>query len=204
VCTYLAVTRMNMTWSQVVLVLLPVVVGAVIGCVPTIMVERSRHRTTIRTRWDTALEEAAAEFAATVRRILDLTESPPMATEKSIELVRGEHGRLQQLMAEIRLLAAPPLQLAARRVVRHAWALRVFAETDTDPHGPGSPAELPRERALTSLFDFYAAARRQLQVPHADQLVPLNPAADVEHKHRRRVLRAKGGDPDDQRELGDE
>ena len=170
---------MNGTWSQLTIVLVPVVVGAVIGVVPTLLVEWSRTRAELRTRWDATLEEVCAEFVMTVRRILELTEAAHGPTVGSVESVRQEHGRLQRHMAEIRLLAGPELQLAARHVVRHAWALQVAFEAGADPRADDYPAANPRERTLAGLFDFYLAVRKQLQVPDADRLVPLNPPLDT-------------------------
>jgi hypothetical protein len=169
---------MNATWSQLTLVLFPVVVGAVIGVMPTILVEWSRGRAKLRTRWDAALEEVCADFVAALRRILELTETAPSPTEHLIESVRSEHGRLQRHLAEIRLLAGPEVQLAARHAVRHAWALQTTFVTGVDPRANDYPAAGPRERALSSLFAFYLAARKQLRVPDANRVVPLNPPLD--------------------------
>ena len=63
---------MHSTWSQLTIVLIPVVVGAAIGVVPTLLVEWSRTRAELRTRWDASLEEVCADFVATVRQILEL------------------------------------------------------------------------------------------------------------------------------------
>ena len=172
---------MQATWTQVALVLLPVVVGAAIGVVPTIFMEQARARATLRTRWDANLRETCAEFAATARRLLELAEEASYAQDgtqrqAAADATRGEHGRLQALMAEVRLLAGVPVQMAARQVVRHAWALQVLASTGADPRADVFDKHEPRERVLGALFDFYRAARRQLQVHDADGLAPINPA----------------------------
>jgi hypothetical protein len=189
---------MNATWFQMALVLLPVVVGAMISVAPTILIERSRVRTTLRTRWDADLEEICADFAATARRILDLAErSPDAAAEDYTESIRGEHGRLQRLMAEIRLLAGGPVQSAARRVVRHSWALQMSATMGVDPREIDYPGESPRERTLSSLFDFYRTVRRQLRVPDAADLVAVNPLISDRAVHP--TVDAGGGRADDHR-----
>jgi hypothetical protein len=172
---------MSTTWADVALVLLPVVVGAVVSVVPTLFLERQRDRAGLRTRWDPTLEQVCASFAAGVRRIVDLAQVQSEGLRQSAAALREEHVELQRLMAEIRLLAAPPVQLAARRVVRHAWALQAHTLTGIDPRAADFPALSPRERTLSSLLDFYLAARRQLQIPDAANLVPLNPPIDDEH-----------------------
>jgi hypothetical protein len=167
---------MTTGWPQVVLVLLPVLVGAAVGAVPTIAIERFRIRTTLDTRWDAALHQTCAQFAVTARRLIDLAESLPSMTDAggrrdTVATMTRERGRLQVLMAEIRLLADVRVQLAARRVVRHTWAVQQAATTP----GPGADCAAPRERALITMFEFYHAVRRQLRVPEADELAPLNP-----------------------------
>lgn len=165
---------MHTTWTQVILVLLPVVVGAAIGMVPTIFLERARLRAALRTRWDPTLQQRCAEFAATARRLLELSEEMQQDANRDAAM-RAEHARLQTLMAEVRLLAGVPVQLAARQVVRHGWALRVTASAGTDPRAGDFGGREPRERVLEALFDFYRVARRELQVRDAGGLAPLNP-----------------------------
>jgi hypothetical protein len=182
-------SAMSTTWTQMILVLLPVVVGAAIGVVPTAVVERARRRAEMRTRWDTALQKSCVEFTASARRVVDLSEQfgqPPSAARTvTADDLRQEHSRLQTLMAEIRLLAGEQVQLAARLVVRHAWALYVMTVTGSDPRS-SEYDHPPRARVIESLFTFYLAARRQLMVPDADGLPPLNPATDAPVHHVRR------------------
>jgi hypothetical protein len=169
---------------EVVTVLLPVLVGAGAGAVPAVLVERSRHRIVLDTRWDVAIQSASANFAASARTLLDLAEQHAKAgvaeQEEVLERMKTERGRLQVRMAEVRILTDDRVQLAARRVVRHTWALQVLLTTGTDPRVTDFPGTPPRERALSSLFDFYRAVRRQLRVPDAGGLAPLNPPAHGE------------------------
>jgi hypothetical protein len=92
-----------------------------------------------------------------------------------VDAMRSEHRRLQALMAEVRLLAGVPVQLASRQVVQHTWALRVLMSTGTDPRAGDFSSQGPRNRVLGALFDFYRTTRRQLQVNDADGLAPMNP-----------------------------
>jgi hypothetical protein len=170
-------------WGQNASVLLPIMIGAVAGAVPTVMIERMRHRTALGTRWDAAIQGTCADFAACARTILDLAEHHATLDDEDASAVlkqmRQERSRLQVLMAEVRILADEPVQLAARRVVRHAWALQVMAATGVDPRVGDHPADPPRDRSLAALFDFYRAVRRQLRVPDAGDLTPLNPPDEV-------------------------
>ncbi|WP_229074981.1 hypothetical protein [Actinoplanes sp. DH11] len=164
---------------KAVMVLLPVLVGAAAAAVPTVLVERSRQRVVLDTRWDVAIQNVSANFATSARALLDLAEQHAKASEAEqkevLERMTMERGRLHMLMAEVRILTDHRVQLAARRVVRHTWALQALLATGTDPRATDFPYAGPRERTLSSLFDFYRAVRRQLRVPHADELASLNP-----------------------------
>lgn len=170
---------MTTGWSQALLVLLPVLVGAAAGAVPAIAIERSRVRTTLDTRWDAELHQTCAQFAVTARLLIDLSEALPRVIDgegqrDAVATMVRERGRLQVLMAEIRLLADMRVQLAARQVVRHTWAVQQAAITA----GPAADCVAPRERALAGMFEFYRAVRHQLRVPEDDELAPLNPPAE--------------------------
>lgn len=153
---------MEDTWTKAVLALLPVLVGAGIGIVPTLILERWRHAATLRTRWDQTLQTICAQFAACVRRLLDVAEDP---ADHAAELDE-EHRRLQVHMAEIRIVGGPEVQTAARSLVSATYAVQQTAGTPE--------ARAARERTLAALFEFYRAARRQLKVPMADELAPMN------------------------------
>ncbi|GAA2632109.1 hypothetical protein GCM10010399_75500 [Dactylosporangium fulvum] len=169
---------MTLTWAQVIIVLLPVLVGAFIGIVPTLLVERAKQRAALRTRWDATIHTSCAQFAAAVRRILNLAEQFDHSTvdaerDDLLSKIRDEHTRLQLFMAEIRLLADVPVQLAARAALTHTFVLylRLAGAAAAEE---GTPVEA-RQRALASLFDFYRAVRVQLRVPDPQELAPMNP-----------------------------
>ncbi|MEH0841188.1 hypothetical protein V6U81_02185 [Micromonospora sp. CPCC 205711] len=170
---------MGDTWTKLLIPLIPVVVGAGIGFLPTLMLEKFRASAALRTRWDITLHTACAKFAACTRRIVDISEeaAPDLDADQRRTLQQEldrEHRTLQELMAEVRLLGNRATQEAARAVVRDAWALRTEALTGADPRKEEFGDFTPRSRTLDGLLAFYAAARRQLQVPEAADLIPLN------------------------------
>lgn len=156
---------MEDTWTKALLALLPVLVGAGIGIVPTLYLERFRARAALRTRWDQTRQVVSAQFAACVRRIVDIAEEPG---DHAAEL-DAEHRQLQIHMAEIRIVGGREVQGTARELISATFALQNTAGTPQ--------AKEARERTLTALFGFYRAVRRELQVPDADDMVPLNPSA---------------------------
>jgi hypothetical protein len=167
-------------YRQMVLVLLPVIVGAGLAVVPTLLVERVRQRATLLTRWDPALHTACAEFAATARRVLRLSNriagQPASADTRSALILEiyDEHARLSGLMEQIWLLSRPDLQRATRLVIRHAAALRQYAISGTDPYGDDSTPP-PEPRFNDAIIDFYRAARRELQIQNADDIASRDP-----------------------------
>jgi hypothetical protein len=164
------------TWTKALLVLLPVLAGAVIGIFPMLLLERLRAAAALRTRWDDTLHKLCAQFAACTRRIIDIAEDhEPATSDITRQHLDEEHRQLQVLMAEVRLLGNAQVQSAARMVVRDSWALRMEVVTGTDPRSGDFPGRPPRARTLDGLFAFYLAARTQLQVPNADDLAPVNP-----------------------------
>jgi hypothetical protein len=172
---------MNAGWPQATVVFLPMLFGAIVGAVSTFVIERSRVRMTFHTRWDATLHATCAQFAVSARRLIDLAEglSEPADADlmrDAVAIMVRERRRLQVLMAEIRLLADVRVQLAARGVVRHTWAMQQAATTGV---GPPASGDCARESALAGLFEFYRAVRRQLRVPQAAELAPLNPPAEV-------------------------
>jgi hypothetical protein len=168
------------TWKGMLLALIPVVVGAGLGVLPAIFLDRWRASAALRIRWDQTLQTVCAKFAACARRIIDISENirPDLPPGRLSELEREidvEHRALQELMAEVRLLGDKATQAAARHVVRDSWALRTQALTGNDPQSANAGGVEPRTRTLNGLLGFYLAARRQLRVPGAGELEPLNP-----------------------------
>jgi hypothetical protein len=64
---------MSASFGQIAIVLLPVVVGAAAGLVPTWLIERARHNAAIRTRWDATLQTACSDFATAANWVLRLS-----------------------------------------------------------------------------------------------------------------------------------
>jgi hypothetical protein len=162
---------MEDTWTKALLALLPVLVGAGIGIVPTLLLERFKTQAALRTRWDQTRQTTCAQLAACVRRIVDVAEEPGDHAEE----LDGEHRQLQIHMAEIRIVGGFEVQATARSLVGTTFALQKTAGT--------AEAVQARKRTLTALFEFYRAVRRELQVPEADELAPMNPPPSPEVVH---------------------
>jgi hypothetical protein len=103
-----------------------VVVGAIIGFVPTYAMDVRRERSLLRSRWDSPLFDLCSEFASAARGLQELclrqaSGDPDARLEDEIN---EEHRKLRTLSERLRLLGDVELQSAVRWVVRHAYAVR--------------------------------------------------------------------------------
>lgn len=151
-------------------------------------VQWSREREDRKEQWererqdrlDDSLRVLCSDFAAAARELLHLARrlqrsSNPGAQRKRIDDV---HLRVRSLNEQIRLLANREVQRTAQTVVHHAYAVRaVIAEQRPDERFAvyGEPVNT---RYLDAVRDFYKAVRKQLGVPEAEELAPLQFAAD--------------------------
>jgi len=171
--------------------LVTVLFGAVIGFIPNYLLERRRESALLRTRWDSALFQLCSEFTASARGLDELAEQYARRREAGTddldiaERIAAEHQRLRSLGEQIRLLGSQEVQLAARWVVRHAYAVREEAEGRSDPRADEFPARMPRDRFRDALDALYLAARAQLRVTDAELVASREPilrTAPVKHR----------------------
>ncbi len=117
-----------------------VIVGAIIGFVPTYVIDVRRERA-LRSRWDSPLFELCSEFASTVRGMQELclrrmTSEPDGHLSDEIGI---EHQKLRTLSERLRLLGGLELQSAVGWIVRHAYAVREVSEGRADPEAGRVP-----------------------------------------------------------------
>lgn len=163
-----------MAVSTLEIAIVPVIVGAIIGFVPNYVMDVRRERSLLRSRWDSPLFELCSEFASTARGFQELClrkakgETDPQLDDD----INEEHRRLRTLSERLRLLGDLDLQLAARWIVRHAYAVREVAEGRPDPRKEEFPDLSPNHRLGEALQSFYVAARHQLQVINPKAIAP--------------------------------
>jgi hypothetical protein len=163
-----------MTGTTLEIAIVPVVVGAIIGFVPSFVMDVRRERSLRRSRWDSSLFELCSEFASTARSLQELC-LRRAKTETDTRLnddIAEEHQRLRTLSERLRLLGDLDLQNTARWIVRHAYAVREVAEGRPDPREAEFPGQSPVQRLGEALLSFYAAARTQLQVINPKAVAP--------------------------------
>jgi hypothetical protein len=143
-----------------------VVAGAIIGFVPSYLMDVRRERSMIRSRWDNSLFELCSDFASTARGLqeLCLRQVGNETDARLTEVIDEEHRRLRVVSERLRLLGDLELQLAVRLIVRHAYAVREVSEGRPDPRRDQFPGQSPHQRFGEAMQNFCVAARKQLQV----------------------------------------
>jgi hypothetical protein len=151
-----------------------VIVGAIIGFVPSYLTDVRRERSLLRSRWDNSLFELCSDFASTARGLqeLCLRQVSSETDARLSEAIDEEHRKLRALSERLRLLGDLELQLAVRWIVRHAYAVREVSEGRPDPRRDEFPGQSPHQRFGEALQSFYVAARKQLQVINPSAIAP--------------------------------
>jgi hypothetical protein len=163
--------------AQLVITLITLAAGALLGVIPTYLLERSKQRATLLTRWDEALYHLCAEFAGTARQLMHVAGrlKEDLDRDSCLAQIDDLHRHLRALREQIRLIGSAEVQSYARLVQRHAYWMRVTAEGGTDA-GASAYGGMPADRRVAAeLYRFYAAARRQLRVPNPNELAPDDP-----------------------------
>ncbi|MDT7729203.1 MAG: hypothetical protein QOI21_5779 [Actinomycetota bacterium] len=151
---------MSIIGSAVLLLL-----GAIIGFVPNLLLERTKQRHAVRTRWDVPLFELCKQFTASARQVVHLARRLDRAPDRpsQVEKLDEKHAELRGLSEQVRLLGSSELQEAARLVIHHCYAVRATAEGQPDARAKDY-ADPPEKRMKDAIRAFLIASRRQLGV----------------------------------------
>ncbi|MCP2340495.1 hypothetical protein [Actinomadura rupiterrae] len=163
--------------TQAALTLLPVTAGALIGFVPTYLTERRRERETLKKRWDEPLHQLCSETAVRVRKILRGRNAVKYAEgdrDTALREMAEDLHLLSLLVEQIRLLGSRDLQIAARWMLRHAYAVVTETRDGSDPRAAEYPNP-PYERLVEAVQQFRIEARRQLRVETPEDIAPEEP-----------------------------
>lgn len=155
------------------------VAGAAVGFVPTYLLELSKQRHALRTRWDVPLFELCKEFTGTARQLVHLAGRVDQGDDSAAQLALAEekHRELRALFEQLRLIGDERLQESARLIIHHCYAVRMVAEGKPDPRATDYPDTTPEGRVADVTQAFYAAARKQLGVRDPD-IILRDPLSD--------------------------
>ncbi|WP_157429618.1 hypothetical protein [Actinomadura oligospora] len=163
--------------TQAALTVLPVTAGALIGFVPTYLMERRREREALRKRWDEPMHQLCSETVVCVRKILyGRNQVKYSDADKDVVLseMEDDYQRLPLLVEQIRLLGTRDLQVAARLMLRHAYAVRLEARGEPDPRAD-EYSKIPYERLVDAVQQFRVEARKQLRVETPEEIAREEP-----------------------------
>lgn len=130
----------------------------------------SRMVADIQARWDAALLERSTEFVSAARSLRHHAEEFGGSKAQSWHRERLDEAQeqLRVLSEQLRLVGNTRVQVAARRVVHHAYAVRVEGEEGHDPRAADYPGQEPVSRLNDALREFDRAVRVQLHARDAE------------------------------------
>ena len=167
-----------MSWLAPLTGFLGAVAGAALAGFVAWRTSSSRMAADIQARWDAALLERSTDFVTAARSLRHHAERFARSADKDGRRIRLDDAQeqLRTLSEQLRLVGSSRVQVAARRVVHHAYAVRVEGEEGRDPRSEEYPGQQPIARLNDALQEFHRAVRAQLRapdpedVPHDDDL----------------------------------
>ncbi|WP_040829689.1 hypothetical protein [Nocardia jiangxiensis] len=155
------------------------IAGAAIGFIPTYLLEPSKQRHALRTRWDVPLFELCKQFTGTSRQLVHLATRVDETDDNAaqLSLIEEKHRELRALFEQLRLIGGKQLQESARLIIHHCYAVRAVAEGKPDPRATDYPGMTPTAPVADVTQAFYTAARNQLGVRDPD-IILQDPSLD--------------------------
>jgi len=119
-----------MTWLAPLTGFLGAVIGASLAGLVAWRTNSSRMAADIQARWDAALLDRSTEFVSAARSLRHHAEQYLRSADQDARRVKLDEAQeqLRALSEELRLVGSRRVQVAARRVVHHAYAVRVQGE----------------------------------------------------------------------------
>ena len=127
----------------------------------------------IQSKWDAALLERSTDFITAARSLRHHAERYGRTADKDGRRVRLDEAQeqLRILSGQLRLVGTRRVQVAARSVVHHAYAVRVEGEEGRDPRSDEYPDRKPIRRLSDALQEFSRAVRVQLRAPDPEDVI---------------------------------
>ena len=149
------------------------VLGAALAGFVAWRTSNSRMAADIQARWDAALLERGTDFVTAARSLRHHSERFARSADKDGRRVRLDEAQeqLRTLSEQLRLVGSRRVQVAARSVVHHAYAVRIEGEEGRDPRGEEYPDQKPIGRLNDALQEFHRAVRVQLHASDPEDVV---------------------------------
>lgn len=149
------------------------VVGAALAGLVAWRTNSSRMAADIQARWDAALLERGTDFVTATRSLRHHAERFQRSADQTARRTKIDEAQeqLRVLSEQLRLVGDSRVQVAARRVVHHAYAVRVQGGEGRDPRAEDYPDQDPISRLNDALQEFHRAVRAQLRAPDAEDVL---------------------------------
>ena len=148
-----------------------VVVGAIVGLLPAVIVERIRANDARLSRTRDLVLDRATDFARAARRLRARSEAyRDDPSDVVLQSIVTAHEDLWVAFECLVVVAGIDVQEAAREVLHHAWSVRAQYVDGVDPRAERYPGTSPTDRLVASLRPYYVAVRRDLGVPEPDHM----------------------------------
>jgi hypothetical protein len=164
-----------------------IVVGAIVGAIPTLLNEKRKERHALRVRWDAPLYELCKEYVAVVRQFVHMVARIDRhgSDGEYVRQIDELHARLRSLSKQIFLLGDRAVQESAREIEHHAYWVRRTAEGGNDERLSHYHNVAARDRLDIEMTRFYQSARSQLGVSMPSDVAPdadISRRADVDRR----------------------
>jgi hypothetical protein len=161
------------SWLAPLTGFLGAVVGASLAGFVAWRTNNQRMAADIQARWDSALLERSTDFVTAVRSLRHHAERFARSADKGGRRAHLDEAQeqLRTLAVQLHLVGSRRVQVAARRVAHHAYAVRVEGEEGRDPRGEDYPDQKPISRLNDALQEFHRAVRAQLRAPDPEDVL---------------------------------
>ncbi|MEU8007280.1 hypothetical protein AB0B66_39480 [Catellatospora sp. NPDC049111] len=124
-------------------------------------------------RWEAVLFEKSAQLAEAARSLRHHAERYAAGADQDArrDRVNDAQERLRIAMEQLRLVGNRRVQIAARVVVHHAYAVAMLGVDDRDPRSDQYPDTPPAARLNDALQEFYRAVRQQLRAADPEDVL---------------------------------
>ncbi|MFD0591270.1 hypothetical protein ACFQZ4_00660 [Catellatospora coxensis] len=139
----------------------------------SITVNRRKMDADTQARWEAALFEKSSQLAEAARSLRHHAEQYADSGDKQLcrDRMDSAQEKLRVAVEQLRLVGDRRVQVAARTVKLHAWAVFQQGVDGRDPRAASFPDTEPIGRLNDALQEFYRAVRRQLRAPDAEDVL---------------------------------
>ncbi|WP_155368576.1 hypothetical protein [Catellatospora vulcania] len=149
------------------------VLAAVLAASAALRVNRTKMAGDTKARWEAVLFDKSAQLAEAARSLRHHSERYRHSSDKDARKQRIDDAqeKLRIAMEQLRLVGNRRVQVAARVVMHHAYAVAVQGVDNRDPRADRYTDTPPIARLNDALQEFYRAVRQQLRAADPEDVL---------------------------------